>query len=100
MDIEPQSKSTFLPVSSALAAKICSEPKLLESYFTENVNSTNYVILTLTKNYIIARSTVANQAEKVFAAEINFDLKFDIIYLQEVLSCFIPEKCSFEKDWH
>ena len=82
MDIESQTKSTFLPVSPALAAKISSETKLLESYFTENANSTNFVILTLTKNYIVARSTAANQAEKVFAAEINFDLKFDTIYLQ------------------
>jgi len=82
MDIEQQTKSTFLPVSPALAAKIFNEPKLLESYFTENVNSPNYVILTLTKNHIIARSSSTNQSEKVFAAEINFDLKFEIIYLQ------------------
>ena len=34
MDIEQQTKSTFLPVSPALAAKISTETKLLESYFT------------------------------------------------------------------
>lgn len=97
MDIEQQSKSTFLPVSTALAAKIYAEPRLAESYFTENASSSNFVILTLTKNYIIARSTAANQAEKAFAAEINFDLKFDIIYLQEVLLVFIQKNVHSKK---
>jgi len=68
MDIEQQTKSTFLPVSPALASKIFTETKLLESYFTENINSTNYVILTLTKNHIIARSTSTSQSEKIFVA--------------------------------
>lgn len=82
MDIEQQSKSALFPVSTGFAAKILAEPRLVESYFTENISSSNLVILTLTKNYMIARSTAMNQAEKIFAAEINFDLKFDIIYLQ------------------
>ncbi len=76
MDTEQQNKPSFVSISPDLAAKIYAESQLVESFFTENLNSSNYLILTLTKNHVIARSTSENQSDKFFVAEINFDLKF------------------------
>ncbi len=76
MDTEQQNKSSFVAISPELASKIYAESQVMESFFTENLNSSNYLILTLTTNHVIARSTSENQSEKFFAAEINFDLKF------------------------
>ncbi len=53
----------------------------------------------MTKQHIIARNSSNNQNENIFVAEITFDLKFEVIYLQDVILFLISEKCSFQKTW-
>jgi hypothetical protein len=53
--------------------------------------------LRLTKNHIVARSNSGNQPENIFVAEINFDLKFETIYAQDVLFYFIQKNVHSKK---
>ena len=47
------------------------------------MTSNTQIILTLTKKHIIARSHYLNQPDKIFTADITFDLKFETIYLTD-----------------
>lgn len=57
MDIEHQTQSAFSPISSAFATQIFKESVLIESLFTESLKSPYNIILTMTKNHIIAKSS-------------------------------------------
>jgi len=84
MDIENHSNSAFSPISPSFAVQTFKEPIIVEGCFAENSNSLPSIILTLTKKHIIARSNSLQHSEKIFFTEINFDLKFEVLYMQEV----------------
>jgi len=59
MDIEQQSQSAFAPISASFASQILKESVLIEGLFTESPKSPYNIMLSLTKNHIIAKSSLS-----------------------------------------
>jgi hypothetical protein len=97
MDIEQQSQSAFAPISPSFASQILKEKILLEGLFTESPKAPYNIVLNLTKNHIIAKSSNTEQSDKIYAAEINFDLKFETLYIEDVISLFYFRKMYIRK---
>jgi hypothetical protein len=81
MDLEQSNQSAFNLISSSFFTKMNKDTTIIESLWSENTSSQNNIILTLNKNHVIARSNLTQHNDKIFVSEINFDLKFEVMYL-------------------
>lgn len=97
MDIEHLTQSVFSPISPSFFAQILKDPIIVEGLFTENLKSQYNIILTLTKKHIIAKNSQLNNSDKIYVAEVNFDIKFETIYLEEVTFCSIQKNVHSKK---